>query len=196
MARQPDPTLRSAANRSVTPGRQPSKLPRSLRRSADRAAVPRAHPSQRLLDAAEVGLLTRRNTKPGTAGRQAADRATYLSRRRGQRPGETVREALGHERPAVRAGAQISVLLDRPDPWTIIEAPTRLEKTRGARYDALVSNLVQGKISSRAFRRRVDSWVPIRGERWLSDSDRVMALLEGRRAAGEDLFIYRSGRAA
>ncbi|MGP0108118.1 MAG: hypothetical protein ACLPR9_04515 [Acidimicrobiales bacterium] len=196
MTPRSDPSLRSAATRPAAPGRHTPKLPRSLRRSADRPAVPRGHPPQRLLDAAEVGLLTRRNTSPGTAGRQAADRATYLSRASRRRPGENVREALGHERPSVRAGAEISVLLDRPDPWTVLEAPTRLEKTRAARYDALVSNLVQGKISSRAFRRRVDSWVPIRGERWLSDADRVMAVLEGRRAAGEDLFIYRSGRAA
>jgi hypothetical protein len=191
-----DPTLRSAANRSPTPGRHTPKLPRSLRRSADRPAVPRGHPPQRLLDAAEVGLLTRRNTKPGTVGYQAANRVTYLNRAARRHPGETVREALGHERPTVRAHAEISVLLDRPDPWTVLEAPTRLEKTRGARYDALVSNLVQGNISPRAFRRRVALWRPIRGERWLSDPNRVMAVLEGRRAAGEDLFIYRSGRAA
>lgn len=172
-----------------------SDLPRSLRRSAARPSIPGKRPSDRLVDAADAGLLTRRNTSPGTAGRRAVDRAQYL-RRRSARPGVSAREALGHERAEVREHRAISVLLDRPTPFVVLEAPSRLEAQRAGRYDSLVGQLAAGLVSPQRFRRRVGGWRPIRGENFLSDPDRVLAVLEARRAGEEDLFIYRSGRAA
>jgi hypothetical protein len=168
-------------------------LPRSLRRSASREASRGRLPSDRLLAAADAGLLTRRNTVPGSAGRRAVDRSTYLRRRAG-RPNLSAREALGHERPEVRARRIISVLLDRPAPFVILDAPTRLEASRAARYDSYAGQMAARRISPQLFRRKISSWKPIRGERFLADPDRVLAVLESRRAGDEELFVYRNGR--
>jgi len=148
------------------------------------------------MDAAQRGILGRGNTRPGTAGRQAVDRFLYLRRKRQGRPGETAREALGHDRPAVRANRAISVFVDRPDPWMVLAAPTPNETRRAARYDALVGQLASGRLSPAAFNRRISGWRPIRGERFLSDPDRVLAEIERRRASDEELFYYESGRTA
>jgi hypothetical protein len=42
----------------------------------------------------------------------------------------------------------------------------------------------------------VRGWRPIVGERFLSDPDAVLALLEDRRASDLEVFYYESGRAA
>jgi hypothetical protein len=96
--------------------------------------------------------------------------------------------------PEVRAGRSISALLDRRDPWATLEAPSPGEARRAARYGALVSQLAAGRLSSADFRRRVESWRPLRSERFLADPDRVLAELEVRRAADVELFHYSSGR--
>lgn len=123
-------------------------------------------------------------------------RAEYARRKELRRSGETAREAAGHDRPSVRAGRAISAFVDRPDPWSVVERPTPGEARRLARYDSLVGQLAAGRLSPRAFERRVSAWRSIRGERFLSDPDRVLAEIERRRASDEEIFLYRSGRTA
>ena len=84
----------------------------------------------------------------------------------------------------------MSTLLDSPPRWTVLDDVTRGEARRLARYDAMLSNLVQGDISPSAFRRRVGSWRPIRGERFLADPTAALAILDTRREAGDETFIY------
>lgn len=171
-----------------------SDLPPSLRRAAKRPAAPGRQPSDRVVAAVETGLLSRRNTTPGTVGRQAVDRVTYV-RRKAKRPDISAREALGHERPEVRARRVISVLLDRPDPFVLIEAPSRGEASRAGRYNSFVGKLAAFRMTPKQFERQVSSWRPIRGERFLADPDRVLAWVEARRASGQELFVYEPGRA-
>jgi hypothetical protein len=165
--------------------------------TADRKAIPRKSPKDdsRLVQAARAGILTKDNTKRGTRGRQAVDRITYL-RRKEARPELPAREALGHERPEVRSGRTISVLLDRPEPFVVLEAASRREASRAGRYDSLTGQLAAGRVTPERFRQMVSAWRPIRGERFLADPDRVLAVMEARRAGEEELFVYRSGRAA
>ena len=154
--------------------------------------------SDRLLASVDAGLLTKNNTKPGTAGRRAVDRVAYSRRTSPFRlkPGETLREATGHGRPEFQATSEVSVYFDRPDPWAVLDAPTRLEKRRAGRYASLQAQLAAGKISHRHFQRRVESWAPIRGQRLLADPERVLAAIEARRAADEPTFWSRPGKAA
>jgi hypothetical protein len=76
-----------------------------------------------------------------------------------------------------------------------LQAPSRREASRAARYDAYVGQLAEGRITARAFERKISGWRPIRGERFLSNPDAVLAVLENRRAADQETFVYRSGRA-
>lgn len=173
-------------------------LPRSLRRSASRPARKGRQPPDRLIAAAEAGLLTRHNVAPGTRGAQAVN-AVYYQRRTSplnRKPGQTVREQAGHETAEVREQRSISVLYDRPQPYEVLEGLTRGEIRRAGRYNALVDQLAAGQLSPQAFRRRVSGWAPLRGERLLSDPDRVLAVLEARRASGLEIFRVTSGQAA
>ncbi|MBF6556972.1 MAG: hypothetical protein IVW52_12540 [Acidimicrobiales bacterium] len=173
-------------------------LPRSLRRSADARAV-RAAPPDHLISAAAAGILTRANTEPGTRGRQAVDRLTYQRRTspiKRKYPDQKARELVGHEQASVREHRSISVLFDRPAPYGVLEQPTRGEAWRAGRYLNLTRLLAQGKITPQAFRHRVAGWAPIRGENFLADPDRVLAVLEARRATGLEVFEYQSGRPA
>ncbi len=88
------------------------------------------------------------------------------------------------------------MLLDRPEPFAILEAPTRREASRAGPYDSLVGKMAAAKISPKQFERTVSGWRPIRGERFLSDPNRVLAVLEARRAGELDLFVYESGRSS
>jgi hypothetical protein len=174
-------------------------LTRSQRRAADRTAIPGRRPTDNQLAQAQVGLLNRGNTLPGTRGRQAVDRVQYLARtsplrRRG---GESVAEAAGHFRPEVQAQAETEAYFDRSgDPFAIVEAPTKGERRRLGRYAALRAQLAAGQITPAHFRRRIESWAPVRRERLLADPQRVLQVMDQRRAAGFVPFIYVSGRAA
>ena len=170
-------------------------LPRSLRRGANRRGRRGQAPPASLREAAAAGVLTRGNTKPGTRGRQAVDRLIYEERQAaGARKGlGRGRASAGHEAPGGQARS-MSTLLDRPPRWTVLEDVTRGEARRLARYDAMMSNLVQGDLSPRAFQRRVGSWRPIRGERFLADPAAVMAILDMRRQVGDPVFIYEGRR--
>lgn len=164
-----------------------SPLPASLRRSANRRATPRAAPPRRLRDAAEAGVVTRRNTKAGSAGRQAADAELYARRQaRGRRLGAaSARAAVGHGGPRF---AMSGVFEGRG--WIILEDLSPGERRRVARWNALASNLTTGDISATTFRRRVRTWRPLRGERFESDPLVVEAILDQRRQAGLPLFTY------
>ena len=167
---------------------------RSLRRAANRPALRGRRPSDSLVSNAHAGVLNRDNTKPGTRGRQAVYRAE-AERRQLSHPFESPRKALGHESVAEREARRMSLLLDAPPLYAELGALGRRDRSRVARYDALVSNLAQGRITAAAFRRRVSRWAPIGDQRFLADPAAVLALLEQRRAAGLDTFLY-EGRAA
>jgi hypothetical protein len=172
-------------------------VPAPIRSAANKRAIPRRPPADksRLVKAAQAGILTDSNTKKNTRGRQAVDRATFLTRRSRRPEGATVRSVLGHESSEVRAQRQVSLLVDGPPRFAVLAGLARRDVSRAARYDALVSNLTQGRIAPRAFQRRVSSWRPIAGYTFLSDAEAVLAIVEARRAADEEVFVYRSGRA-
>jgi hypothetical protein len=174
----------------------PPSLPRSLRRDADRRSPRGSPPSSDLLDAVRRRQLTRSNTKPGTAGRQAVDHVSYERRTSPLRhPGRSARELAGHENQDVRARRSISgFLADRPG-LALVQSPTKGEASRLARYDNLVGQLASGKIKPEAFHRRVSKWQPVQGQRLESDPTKVMASLSALQAAGQATFMYASGRA-
>ena len=184
---------RSGSSRSGSSRSSGSRVPLRLRATANRRAISRQPPAPgtQLREAARSGILTRGNTRPGTRGRQAVDAETYGSRqaagaRRGLGRG---RASAGHEAPGGQARA-MSTLLDSPPRWAVLDNLTRGEARRLARYDAMMSNLVQGDLSPRAFERRVGAWRPIRGERFLADPAAVLAILDQRRQAGDETFVY------
>lgn len=171
-------------------------LPPDLRRSANRPARPRRKPSDRLIDAAREEQLRRRNTRPGTVGRQAVDAVLYEKRAAKRAPGESVRSALGHEPISARNQSVVSILADDPPRFLILAGLTRGERRRASRYDSVVGLLVDQRISDPAFRRRVVTWRPIGGFTLLSDPEAVRAVIEERRAQDLETFVYYSGRAA
>jgi hypothetical protein len=120
----------------------------------------------------------------------------YQRRQAKRRPGESAREAAGHERAEVRSERTVSLFTDNPPRYVEIAGLSRRDVSRAARYDALVSNLKQGHISGRAFERRVSGWRPIAGERFLANPEAALRIAEERRAADEPTFVYQSGRAA
>lgn len=104
------------------------------------------------------------------------------------------RAEAGHESAAAREHTTISVLVDDPPRFVELAGLSRAERRRVARYDALVSNLLQGRLRPAAFRARVSSWRPIAGFRFLTDPDAVVAILDDRRQSGEETFVYRGRR--
>jgi hypothetical protein len=86
------------------------------------------------------------------------------------------------------------VLVDDPPRFVVIQSPTRGEVRRAGTYQSLTAQLRSGRISPTAFRRRVSRWAPIAGHGFLADPDAVLAIIEARRAADDELFIYQSGR--
>ncbi len=178
------------------------ELPRSLRRASNRGAGPRdRRPSQRLLDAADLGLLTRTNTVPGTAGRRAVDRATYL-RRRAAEPTLSPREAAGHRVAGSRLKAVTFYTTDPPRRFTIEgEGITRREVRRGGAYLHSVRTLIaelrrhpeQAERIKRRWESRVRHRAPIAGYALLATADAVIALADQDRQSGEDP-VFDSGR--
>jgi hypothetical protein len=146
-----------------------------------------------LLARARVGGLRRSNTTVGTPERRAVDRVIYVRRR--ERYSElTARQALGH--PALTDTlSTISLMVDDPPRFVIVEGLIRRDLRRAGRYDHLVRQLDEGRLSPVVFRRRVRSWRPIAGMQFLADPDAVLALLEERRAGDLEVFVYDSGRA-
>lgn len=147
---------------------------------------------RRLLARARRGALTRGNTRPGTPERQAVDRITYL-RRRAARPHLTARQALAHPAPG-DVLPSISLYLDEPPRYTIIEGLSRRDTRRAARHGALIGLLAERTMRPAEFRRRVSSWRPVAGYRFLADPDAVLALIEQLRAEDREVFYYDPGR--
>ncbi len=104
------------------------------------------------------------------------------------------RAEAGHEPAGVRERTTISLLVDDQARFVELAGLHRAERRRVARYDALVSNLLQGRLRPAAFRARVSSWRPVAGFRFLSDPDAVVAILDERRESGEETFVYRGRR--
>ena len=169
-----------------------SDLPPNLRRAANRKSERGRSSSERLAAAAEVGILTRGNTRPGTTGRQAVDRVTYR-RRKQKHPDLTARQALGHAKATDRP-PKISLLVDDPPRQIILEGLSRADLSRAARYDNAVSQLANGRLARASFKRRFSTWRPIAGYTLLADPDAVLALLEQLRAEDREPFILDSGR--
>jgi hypothetical protein len=167
-------------------------LPPNLRRAANRKSERGRAPSDRLAAAAEIGLLTRHNTRPGTTGRQAVDRVTYR-RRKQKHPNLTARQALGHAKATDRL-PRISLLIDGPPRQIVLEGLSRADISRAAKYDNAVSQLANGRLAPAAFERRFRRWRPIAGYRLLSDPEAVLALLDQLRAEDREPFILDSGR--
>ena len=171
---------------------------RSLRRAAAGPAPARARAANpRLVEAAHAGIITRSNTEPGTAGRSAADRVVYERRqRRAEARGLTARQAAGH---AARGDVlpSTTAIVRNPDGSTQhreIEA-SRRDASRLGRYNNLVRQLAEGKISGPEFQRRVSRWRPLAsGERLESRPEAALAAVEDARARGVEVFKYRSGR--
>lgn len=167
----------------------------ALRRLGSKTARHDKEPSIRLIDAASTGLITRKNTSPGTTGRQAVYHAEYLARQKRRPLGATASEAGGHPNRAIIEHSHISLLIAGPTPYVIMEQVSRRERVRIARYNSYLGQLAEGKISPRAFEHRISSWRPIRGQKFLANPDLALAVLEQRRTSDEELFIYESGRA-
>lgn len=180
----------------------PSELPRSLRRAASRGAGPRdRQPPQRLLDAANLGLLTRHNTVPGTAGRRAVDRATYL-RRRTAEPTLSPREAAGHRVAGSRPRVATFYTTDPPRRITLEgEDLTRRDVKRAGSYlhsvRTLIAELRRHPEQAEKLRRRWESKVrrraPIAGYPLLATATAAIALADQDRQSGEDP-VFDSGR--
>lgn len=102
----------------------------------------------------------------------------------------------GHEPTSVRAGRTMSAMFGDGADFREVQSPTRGETQRLGRYNSLVGQLAEGRISPAEFRRKVVSWRPVAGQRLASDPDAVLARLDERRAADRELFEYRSGRVA
>jgi len=174
---------------------QANPTSRSLRRAAARPAAPRGRqPSQRLLDAAEAGLLTRGNTKKGTRGRQAVDRVVFL-RRRAAAPDLSAREAVGHKVPGSRPtiATFIESTPDGPRQVTI-EGVNRADLRRAGKYEAAVRQLLDGEISPEQFERRFRRWRPIAGHQLESRPREALAAADAAASEGHGI-LFDSGRA-
>jgi hypothetical protein len=154
---------------------------------------PRREVDPNLLSSARRGELSRSNTRPGTPERRAVDRVKYL-KRRAAHPEVSARQALGHPKTG-DVLPTISLMVTDPPRFLIIEALNRRDLRRAGRYDNLVNQLYEGRITSASFERRVRGWRPIAEYTFLSDPDAVLAILEERRAADLEVFHYESGRA-
>lgn len=177
-----------------------SDLPRSIRSAGERGAGPRAKaPDPQLVAAFKAGQYRRNDFAPGTAGRKAADAVLYQRTQARRQPGQTAREAARHERTDVRAQRVVSAFVNDPQGrprYVEMEGLSRRDVSRAARYDALVSNLKQGRISPAAFQRRVSAWRPITGHTFVSDPAAALAIADARRAAEQESFVYKNRRAA
>ncbi len=173
------------------------ELPRSLRRAAGRAGKP----SQRLVDAAKLGILSRSNTQAGTAGRRSVDRAIYL-RRRAAEPTLSPREATGHRVAGSRPRVATFYTDDPPRRITLEgEDLTRRDVQRAGSYLHSVRTLInelrrhpeQAERIKRRWESRVRRRAPIAGHLLLATATAAIALADQERQSGEDP-LFDSGR--
>ena len=181
-----------------------SPLSRSLRRSAARPAGPRGRaPSPRLQAAADTGLLTRSNTKPRSAGRQAVDRAEYL-RRRAAEPELSAREAAGHRVAGSRERTGTFFTSDPGPRWVTITGPalSLRDVQRAARYmgdvGALIADLRRDPAHAARTKARWEARMrrraPIGGLPLLADADAAILLADALRQEGDAAIVFDSGR--
>ncbi len=147
-----------------------------------------------LIEQARRGEFTRR-TAITPEERSAAYRVEHERQLARRRPGETIRQALGH--PASSSTLPlISAFLDDPPRFAVLDNVTRRDAARVGKYENLVRQLRDGKITGDAFRRRVSRWRTVAGHRLLADPEAVLVLLDTLRAEDRELFVYESGRAS
>ena len=180
---------------------KPTDATPSLRSASNRPATPREPPPDKgaLVQAARAGTLNNANTKRGTRGRQAVDRAAFL-RRKDAHPDLPVREALGHRvvgsRPRIA-----SFYADNPSRFVMVESISLRDTQRAGTYMGSVGALLDAKArgradwsqASRAFEQRFRRWAPIGDYHLLADADAVVALEERRRGEEQEV-IFDSGR--
>ena len=177
------------------------ELSQSLRRAANRKAVPRRPPADdsQLARAARAGLLTEGNTEPGTRGRQAFRRAEYQRGQANRRAGVSARAQAGHHPREGKA----PLYAEMPDgPARVrLEGLTAGEVRRSGRYmhatrqllDDLAARPQDSASIERAFRSRFARWQKIGGYEVVSSPAAVIALAEQGRAVEEEP-IFDSGR--
>lgn len=181
----------------------PADLPRSLQRTANGRATRRRppRPGSRLFEAAETGLLTRSNTKPGTRGRQAVDAAFYRARKATE-PTLSPREALGHRVAGSRSKTVTFYTADPPRRITLDgEGITQREVRRGGAYLYSVRELIAelrrfppaADTLKRDWERRWRNRAPIAGYPFLATADAAIALADQDRQTGEEP-LFDSGR--
>ena len=182
-----------------------SDVPRSLRRLASARATRRRapDPGTRLFDAADAGILTRANTRPGTRGRQAVDAVSYRARKSTE-PDLTAREALGHRVAGSRAKT-VTFYTDTPPRRVTLEGEgiTRQDVRRGGGYLYSVRELIAelrrfpgaADTLEREWERRWRNRAPIAGYPFLATADAAIALADQDRQTGEDP-IFDSGRSS
>jgi len=168
---------------------------RSIRRAAARPAGPRGRqPSQRLLNAANARLLTRWNTRKGSAGRKAVDRATYLGRQAAA-PELSAREAAGHKVPGSRPTIATFIESTPDGPRQItVEGLNRADLRRAGTYEEAVRKLLDGEISPEQFERRFRRWRPIAGHQLESRPREAVAAADAAASEGAEI-LFDSGRA-
>jgi hypothetical protein len=187
---------------------RPDPPSRSIRRLANRPAIPRRPPAvgTRLADAAAAGLLTRGNTRPGTRGRQAAD-AEYRRQQAMAHPELPARERLGHRVAGSRERtASFYTSTDGPRFVRVEGADVSLcDVRRAGTYMGAIGALMRGRYhtpggvhltgaaADRHFERRFSRWQAIAGLAVVSDPEAVRALAEQQRATDEDI-VFDSGR--
>lgn len=178
-------------------------LPRSLRRSASSRATHHRppQPGTRLYDAADAGLLTRSNTRPGSRGRQAVDAVSYRARKATE-PTLSPREALGHRVAGSRSKVVTFYADDPPRRITLEgEGITQREVRRGGAYLHSVRELItdlrrnprDADRIKREWERHWRNRAPIAGYPFLATADAAIALADQDRQTGEEP-LFDSGR--
>lgn len=181
----------------------PADVARSLQRAANARATRRRppRPGTRLYDAADAGLLTRANTKPGTRGRQVVDAVSYRARKTTE-PTLSPREALGHRVAGSRSKTVTFYTADPPRRITLEgEGVSQREVRRGGAYLYSVRELIAelrrfpgaADTLKRDWERRWRSRAPIAGYPFLATADAAIALADQDRQTGEEP-IFDSGR--
>jgi len=153
----------------------------------------RAPVDPELLRRAQSGDITRA-TASTEAELSAIYRTEYLARR-ASRPDLSARQALGHRAPEP-SPPSITALVDLPGGgvgYRDFDGLRPMERGRIGRHEGLIGQLIAGRISAAAFRRRVRRWAPVGGFKLASDPGAVISAVTERRAAGEPLGPYPEG---
>jgi hypothetical protein len=74
-----------------------------------------------------------------------------------------------------------------------VTGTSRGQARRAGKYDILVTQLVEARITPADFRARVQRWAPFAGYRFLADPDAVLALVETARGSGNDRWCSACG---